>query len=240
MILKIDNEFKKLIRPLNEKEYEALEKSIIQFGVMDTIKSWPTPDGELIVDGHNRFDIARKHGVEYGCSRLEFSDRDQAKMWILKNQLARRNMNAADYKEMQIAVTALLTKIQVRNSRAEAQKKNAKPLESASTAKCGSSPDVEVQTRTVRTAAKAAGVPGHRGAIGPIRLRRRGRVRLRGGLEVRPHGEVRAAPAPGPAGPHRQQGRLRLDDRELRGHLATARAAGRVGRSFRSPPLRDL
>jgi ParB-like chromosome segregation protein Spo0J len=157
MILKVDKEFQKLIRPLDKQEYARLEESIVQFGVLDTIKSWITENGdELIVDGHNRYEIARKHGKPFGCSRMSFSNRDQARMWILSNQLARRNMSASAYREMTIAVTALLTKIKAKTSRDEAIKNLNAPSHRNPV------PRSETKKDTIREEAKAAGIPRER------------------------------------------------------------------------------
>ena len=52
-ILKIDPEFKDLIRPLRRKEYLQLEENILDEGCRDPIIIW----NDYIIDGHNRYSI---------------------------------------------------------------------------------------------------------------------------------------------------------------------------------------
>lgn len=89
-MIKIDPEFQTLIPPLTDDEYQRLEKSILAEGVRECIITW---DG-TIIDGHNRYRICKKHGLE--CPNIErtFKSRDAAKVWIIENQLGRRNLEA--------------------------------------------------------------------------------------------------------------------------------------------------
>jgi len=49
----------------------------------------------ILVDGHNRLRIANELREAYRVRFVRFADRDEAKRWIAKNQLARRNLSAA-------------------------------------------------------------------------------------------------------------------------------------------------
>ena len=89
MGLKIDKEFEKLLTSLTEKELDSLEESCVKEGIRDPILIWKG----IIVDGHNRYKISVKHGLGYETKEMKFKDKDEAKVWIFKNQLARRNMN---------------------------------------------------------------------------------------------------------------------------------------------------
>jgi site-specific DNA-methyltransferase (adenine-specific) len=85
----IDHEFKALNRKLNESEYKKLEASIIQEGVRDPLVLW----NEILIDGHNRLDIATKHNINYSTINNDtLSDREEVKTWIINNQLGRRNL----------------------------------------------------------------------------------------------------------------------------------------------------
>ena len=91
-IPQIDDEFKALIPPLSQEEHEQLEQNIIaKKKCYDPIIIW---DG-LIIDGHNRFEICIKHGIEFEYVQMPLATRDEAKLWILENQLGRRNLNDA-------------------------------------------------------------------------------------------------------------------------------------------------
>ena len=85
----IDSEFQSLIPPLTDDEYQRLEKSILAEGVRECIITW---DG-VIIDGHNRFRICQEHGLECPSIQRKFDSRDAAKIWIIENQFARRNIN---------------------------------------------------------------------------------------------------------------------------------------------------
>jgi hypothetical protein len=61
---------------------------------------WEVPNGDMILlDGHNRFEIAAKHGgIHFEVKKIHFSgnDRERAKLWIIRNQLGRRNLKKLD------------------------------------------------------------------------------------------------------------------------------------------------
>ena len=89
-MIRIDPEFKSLIPPLTDEEYEGLRDSILHEGCRDALVIW---DGVLI-DGHNRYEICEKYGIPYDTVEMEFANRDEAKLWIYTNQLSRRNLLA--------------------------------------------------------------------------------------------------------------------------------------------------
>ena len=89
--LKIDSEFEKVIPPLTKDEYHQLEENILDDGrIMMPIAVW----GDIIVDGHNRYRIAREYGdIPFSTTQLDFANRYEAIAWICKNQLGRRNLS---------------------------------------------------------------------------------------------------------------------------------------------------
>ena len=90
MELKIDNVFQSKIPPLTAEELFALQQSIMQEGrLISPIVVW----NGVIVDGHNRYNIIRNHPeIKYEIYEKEFDDRNDAIVWICKNQLGRRNL----------------------------------------------------------------------------------------------------------------------------------------------------
>lgn len=88
MEIKIDQEFKDLIPAISEEELKGLEESIIKEGCRDPLVLWD----DIIIDGHNRFDICTRHEIKFKTVVKGFDDRDQAKLWIICNQLSRRNL----------------------------------------------------------------------------------------------------------------------------------------------------
>lgn len=87
--MKIDNEIKSFIPELSKEEFNQLEESIKNEGCRDAIVLW----GDIIVDGHNRFSICEKHDIKYRTIQREFTDKNAVKIWVIENQLGRRNMN---------------------------------------------------------------------------------------------------------------------------------------------------
>ena len=85
----IDPEFAALIPPLTDDELKRLEKSIIAEGCRDALVLW----GNILIDGHNRYKICMKHNIEFRTIQREFKDRDEVLLWIMQNQLSRRNLS---------------------------------------------------------------------------------------------------------------------------------------------------
>ena len=87
--MRIDNEFKNLIPALTDEEYKGLEQSILSEGCRDALVLW----GDILVDGHNRYEICTKHGIAFNTVQKDFDSRDDVKLWMIGNQLARRNIS---------------------------------------------------------------------------------------------------------------------------------------------------
>ena len=88
-MIEIKKEFKELIPALTAEEFKQLEENILKDGIRDPLVLW---NGYLI-DGHNRYQIAFKHGLEYKTIDKEFEDESQVKEWMILNQFGRRNLN---------------------------------------------------------------------------------------------------------------------------------------------------
>ena len=89
----IDEEFKALIPNPQQEEYEQLEQNILSENkCRDPLVIW----NDTIIDGHNRFEICTKHGIkDYQVVEKEFESKEAAKLWIIENQLGRRNITDA-------------------------------------------------------------------------------------------------------------------------------------------------
>lgn len=87
--IKIKEEFRKLIPPLTVEEYEQLEANCLADGIRDAIIVW----GEYIIDGHNRYEIAQKHGLDYEVEEKEFDGESDVREWMILNQFGRRNLS---------------------------------------------------------------------------------------------------------------------------------------------------
>ena len=88
---RVDPEFRGLIPPLTQDEFSQLEQNILAHGCRDPIVLWR----DKVIDGHNRLKICLRHGIEYETVKLRFPSREEVKLWILENQLGRRNLTDA-------------------------------------------------------------------------------------------------------------------------------------------------
>lgn len=95
--LRISDKFKSIIPALRKEEYDLLEKSILEEGVREAIVVW----NDTIIDGHNRYDIATKHGIPFDTREVEFESELHVEAWMCLNQLSRRNL--ADYPRFELS-----------------------------------------------------------------------------------------------------------------------------------------
>ena len=94
--LRIDEEFATLIPPLTPNEYTRLEQSILTEGYRDAIVLW----NDIIVDGHHRYKVCSTHNINFQTVQKSFSSREEVILWMLQNQLGRRNLN--DFQRVEI------------------------------------------------------------------------------------------------------------------------------------------
>ena len=87
--LKTDEEFKRFVPPLSDDERTQLEKNLLQDGCRDALIVW----NNIIIDGHNRYDICTKHQIPFALNCVNFLSREEATAWICANQLGRRNIS---------------------------------------------------------------------------------------------------------------------------------------------------
>ena len=59
--LGIHPQFQKLLPPLKEKEYQELEKALLEEGCLFPIMTWRG----YILDGHNRYGLCLKHNIPF-------------------------------------------------------------------------------------------------------------------------------------------------------------------------------
>ena len=88
----LDKEFQALIPPLSAEEKAQLEENIVAEGCRDALITWQG----ILLDGHNRFEICERLNIPFRTMEIDLPDRDEAKLWIIKNQFGRRNLCAFD------------------------------------------------------------------------------------------------------------------------------------------------
>lgn len=84
----IDQEFKSFLPSLDRYTYEALEANILEYGCRDSLVLW----GDILIDGHNRYEICMKHNIPFDTVNVAFDSREDVLIWIISTQIARRNL----------------------------------------------------------------------------------------------------------------------------------------------------
>jgi len=87
--MEVKEEFKNLIPALSAEEYAQLEANILEEGIREPIITW----NGYIIDGHNRFSIAKRFDLEYKTTSKHFASEENVKEWMILNQFGRRNLS---------------------------------------------------------------------------------------------------------------------------------------------------
>jgi ParB-like chromosome segregation protein Spo0J len=159
MELEINKEFYELIPALEKREADALITSLSSEGCRQPITIWKGKN--IIVDGHNRYAICTKLNIPFKVEELEFEDEDRVKIWMINNQLARRNLSIELRAEL--ACTLAVVEHELAEKRKLANlKQNANKLETAeisqSTEGSKTDPSVEKKGKSLKKAAEKAGI----------------------------------------------------------------------------------
>ncbi len=110
-------ELRSLIPPLKQEEKEQLESNLLANGIKDPLTVWETTpsvvrsgldfksasiqllDGMaddskvyILIDGHNRHDLAAKHKLDYRINIESFDDMETVRDYMINYQLGRRNL----------------------------------------------------------------------------------------------------------------------------------------------------
>lgn len=104
MKLKINPAFRDLIPKLSNDELKQLEENLIAEGCRDALVIW----NETIVDGHNRYEICTRHDIPFVTEDIDLDSEDDAKIWIIKNQFGRRNLNDANRAVLALTLKPLI------------------------------------------------------------------------------------------------------------------------------------
>lgn len=85
----INAELKAFIPSLNSDEFKQLEENILVNGCRDPLV---VNQDDVLVDGHNRYEICTKHKINFEVVQRYFDDLDSTKEWMILNQFGRRNL----------------------------------------------------------------------------------------------------------------------------------------------------
>jgi len=84
----IDEEFRILLPQLDEETFRLLEENILEYGCRDPLVLW----NGILIDGYNRYKICKHHDIPFRTVDMEFNSREEVLIWIISNQVSRRNL----------------------------------------------------------------------------------------------------------------------------------------------------
>ena len=86
----VNEELKSYIDPLTADEHDALERSLLAEGCRDALVLW----NDVLVDGHNRYGICRKHGIAFQTvQNPRFRSLEDVHLWMIDQHLGRRSVS---------------------------------------------------------------------------------------------------------------------------------------------------
>lgn len=105
--IRILPELEQLIPPLLAEEVNQLEQNILREGCREALLVWQTteetidptttsklPNLYILIDGHNRYRICSKHGIDFKIHLVDFKSLYDVRQYMIDNQLGRRNLTA--------------------------------------------------------------------------------------------------------------------------------------------------
>lgn len=102
--LTIDPELRDYIPPLSDNEYQILTEQIIREGCNEELIVW----SGTIIDGHNRYRICHENNIPFAFREMDFESKEQAMLWMAKNQLGRRNLQPYQKCELVIPIESVI------------------------------------------------------------------------------------------------------------------------------------
>ena len=84
----IDEQFRFLLPELELDTYRGLEANILVNGCLFPLVLW----NGILIDGYNRYKICTEHDIPFDTINMEFDTREEAIIWIIRNQIERRNL----------------------------------------------------------------------------------------------------------------------------------------------------
>jgi len=99
-MIKIKEEFKKLIPALTKEEYKQLENNCIAEGIREKILIW----NGFIIDGHNRYEISLKWDLEIQTETKQFQDEEAVKEWMILKQIGKKNISKYKRKILKLKI----------------------------------------------------------------------------------------------------------------------------------------
>ena len=86
----LDKEFQFLLPPLDETTFKDLESAIVEHGLLVPLVLWRG----ILIDGYHRYRICSEHNIPFNTIDMEFDSREDVIIWIIENQISRRNLTS--------------------------------------------------------------------------------------------------------------------------------------------------
>lgn len=86
----INKELQDLIPAMPEGQKVQLIANLKADGCRDALVVWR--EKGILLDGHNRYEICKKYKIKYTVTTIPIKDMEEAKFWMINNQLGRRNL----------------------------------------------------------------------------------------------------------------------------------------------------
>ncbi|MCL2403446.1 MAG: hypothetical protein FWC86_04380, partial [Coriobacteriia bacterium] len=158
----IDEELKYLLPQLSEETFAALEANILEHGLRDALVLWEGEEGSILIDGHNRYEVIKKHDLPFSVVYMNFSSKDEVIVWMIKTQIARRNLTQMQHTlfrgmhyEAEKRIQGTQNQyVQKANSETESEKGHSDPFHSSTASRLGEK--YKVSPRTIKRDAQAA------------------------------------------------------------------------------------
>ncbi len=97
--ISVHPDFEAYIQKPTPEEQQRLKESIQAEGVRDPLVVWLHEGEKILLDGHNRLGIIKALDLDrFPTVEKHFSSVEEAKEWMLINQLGRRNLNSKQMK----------------------------------------------------------------------------------------------------------------------------------------------
>lgn len=84
----LDEQFRILLPMLDDETFRLLEENILEHGCRDPLVLW----NGILIDGYNRYKIVTKHNLPFNTVNKDFDSREEVLIWIISNQISRRNL----------------------------------------------------------------------------------------------------------------------------------------------------
>ena len=105
--IRVDPEFGRLIQQPTVEEHAQLERDLLRDkGARDPLVLW----GNILLDGHQRYAICRKHNLPFTTVQKPCTSRNAARFFIIRAHLGRRSLQPYTRIELALALEPTLAK----------------------------------------------------------------------------------------------------------------------------------